>query len=168
MLSVSSVVQILTVSIASFFIIHAILARLWRNRSGQVVALIAVVTACIPTFVLVLVSVRPCPGAFIAWVYLFLAHASLGYTYFHFFNTSETARRIRLLHEIDFSGGVTAEKITELYRTENILLLRLHRLVHLGQLRYSDGLYTISSDTLYIAARITEAWQQLLGFKKRG
>jgi hypothetical protein len=163
-----SVILILAVSVMSFFIVHAILARLWHNRAGQVVALTAVVVTFIPTLVVALVCIRPVTGVLSFWAYLILVYTTLGYTYFHFFNTSETARRIRLIHEIDLAGGLTKEQIKTLYRTEDILLLRLQRLVRLGQLRYVDGLYSISNDTLYIAARITEAWQQLLGFKKRG
>lgn len=166
MLAAPSVIILLTISTISFFVIHAILGRCMRNHSGQIVALLSVVAGYIPLSVFALICIRQEGGSVIAWVYLLVAHTSLGYIYFHFYNTSETARRIRLLHEIGLAGGLTAEKIAELYSTEDILNLRLQRLVQLGQLHYVNGRYSIKNNTLYIAARIMEKWQHLLGVKK--
>lgn len=166
MLAAPAVIIILTISIISVFVVHAILGRCLRKHSGQIVALLSVVAGYIPLSVLAVICIRQGAGVVMVWVYLLLAHTLLGYTYFHFYNTSETARRIRLLHEIDLAGGVTADKITELYRTEDILELRLQRLVQLGQLHYVNGRYLIKNNTLYVAARIMEEWQRLLGFRR--
>lgn len=153
-------------SLVSVLLIHALLARVWRCRSGQVVALVSVAAGYLPMLLVTSLCMLRADGEAVAWIYLFLAYSSLGYTYFHFYNTSETARRIRLLHEIDRGDGLTAEEIFRLYRTEDIVGLRLRRLVHLGQLDCVNGVYKIKSNILYAAACIMEKWQALLGLRQ--
>lgn len=167
MLKAESAIFILATSLVSVLLIHALLARLLRCHSGQIVALFSVVVGFFPMLLVASCFVQRANGEAVAWMYLLLAYSSLGYTYFHFYNTSETARRIRLLHELDRGDGLTAEEISRLYRTEEIIELRLRRLVHLGQLDCVNGVYKIKSNVLYAAACIMEKWQVLLGLRQR-
>lgn len=166
MLTVHAAIEILLLSFVSMAFIHALFARLLLNSSGQVVCLLSVAAGAVPMALFTFLYIRAGSGTSVAWSYIILAYISLGYTYFHFFNTSETARRIRLLHEIDTAGTFTARNVAALYSTGDIITLRLQRLVNLGQLKCRGSSYSLHGRTLYYAALVVEQWRRLLGFRR--
>jgi hypothetical protein len=149
---------------------HMILARTSRGGSPQGIAAGAGILGAIPTAISIewLVPRRPLPwwpspteAAYSAIVYLCLA-----YSYFHLFNMTETARRIRILREIDEGKALTEEAIAALYDRRKVLELRLGRLLSTGQIAEVNGRVVIAGRLLFRAALIVEAWRRLLGFDR--
>ncbi len=145
--------------------VHAASSRIWTRTAPQIVAAGTVVAG----FLIVIsssVTVLAGHGRHFDWiaaVYACTVEGAICYTYFHFFNMSETARRIRLLHEIYAAGSLTRNDINEVYKSSDVIHLRLVRLVAMGQLKYADGHYALHGRTLYFAARAVFAWRKLLG-----
>lgn len=61
------------------------------------------------------------------------------YVGFHLDNMAETARRIRILREVDAAGGLTRESILAAYPPREVFDLRIRRLIHAGQCVERDG-----------------------------
>lgn len=79
----------------------------------------------------------------------------LSYCYFHFINMGETARRIRLLRELDQAPlGLTKEEILCRYNAEEIINRRMSRLMNNGQIKLCDGRYYIGSPVMLLISRI--------------
>ena len=96
---------------------------------------------------------------------VYLGTVSLGfcYSFFHLFNMSETARRIRMLRRIYLSGGSVAIKSLEQeYSVEHIVKIRIQRLMDTGILtKSSDGSIQVSKGALYYATQIIRFWRWL-------
>ncbi len=162
-------ILLLTVSPLIILIVHMIITRTMKSYSRQMVAVYAVLIGYVPMTVLLWRHIFY-PQGFSSdnWstaAYCFIVYSAIGYTYFHFFNTSETARRVRLLYEIYRAGELSSEEISNLYKTSDIINLRLRRLVDMKQLSLQNGYYTINGRMLHYAAMIMLLWQKLLGFK---
>lgn len=145
---------------------HMVLSRLLRgSRPPQSVAVKALLLAYVPMGALLwyfsLQTMQD--GLLYAAVFCAFVYSSIAYTYFHFFNMSETARRIRILFEIHSAGSLPGVKITELYSTEGIVQMRLKRLVETNQLKLTDGMYSVDNRVLYAAAQFIAFWRRLLG-----
>jgi hypothetical protein len=143
------------------------LARLYRKRPVQQVAIFAIVLAFLCTTAILAVFVwqnlRLFNDVIASVAYSMIVYWGFATFYFHLFNTSETARRIKLLYEIDKAGSLSETKITDMYSTNDIVRLRLKRLVDTNQLRLRDGNYSIDNRLLYFAALIVAFWQRVLG-----
>ena len=154
--------------------VHALAARLNGLKrspySNQAVCILSVFVALPPLLLLLSLfglfglgngSILP------AALYSAVVYLALGYTYFHFFNMSETARRIRLLYEIG-SGSftVTDDSVAGPEPVRRSLTTRLERLEGLGQIEQSgggDGRYLLKGRTMLFGARIVRLWGLLLG-----
>lgn len=104
-------------------------------------------------------------GSVVSLLYSFIVLNSLSYSYFHFFNMSETARRIRLLTELKQRKSISPESIAEGYKGDAMISKRLDRLVSLGQIRLDDGKYHLSGRTLWVGAVLVRIWRTLLNIK---
>lgn len=83
-----------------------------------------------------------------------LCYGALGYSYFHFGNLGETARRVRIVRELAASpDGLTLEEIIRRYDAREIFDRRLRRLTGTGQIVLRDGRYFIASPVLAAMAR---------------
>jgi len=163
--------RVLALSVLSpliVLVIHMAAARVSRNPSRQKVALGSIIFGYVPLLLLLYVPVcGAMPGvseALRAGAYCLIVYSCLAYTYFHFFNMSETSRRIRILHEIYAKGLLPVDNIPVLYKTSDVVHLRFKRLVEMGQLKYEGGLYSIDGRILYIAAVVVSSWRTLLRF----
>ncbi len=96
--------------------------------------------------------------------YFIAVYSCIAYAYFHVFNMSETARRVRILHEIDKAGALSAEHIIAVYGTTDILSVRLERLISLGEMKKVDGRYYLTGKILHLAASLVMLWRSILGF----
>ncbi len=68
----------------------------------------------------------------------------LSYSYFHFLNLGETARRIRILRELyDSKEGLSYGELLERYNANMIIEVRLKRLIDSGQIELKNGRYFI-------------------------
>lgn len=102
---------------------------------------------------------------FVTGLYAFIIYHALAYTYFHSFNMGETARRIKILYEINHAGILSKEALSINYGASEILSVRLKRLVDMKQLGRNGYYYVLTGRLLYFAALIVLAWSRLLGFR---
>jgi len=92
-----------------------------------------------------------------------IIYVSLGYTYFHFINMGETARRIRILRELyESKDGLTAAEICQRYQAREVIEKRIDRLVDNRQIIERDGKYYIGSRIALFAAQVTKRMKQFL------
>ncbi len=89
------------------------------------------------------------PGFYLVTVYLLM-----GYVYFHVFNMSETARRIRILAHSHRAGAVVKEEMIQSYTAEGMVDLRVKRLSALGEIVLRDGRYRPGRMRLLPAAQL--------------
>lgn len=85
-----------------------------------------------------------------------LAYLSLVYCYFlGFFNVGESARRVRLLIELESAGtrGLTLQEILSAYNADMIVTARLARLVASGQILERDGQYYMGKPLMLAVAK---------------
>lgn len=95
-----------------------------------------------------------------------LVYVCLAYSYFHVFNMSETARRIRILAELYLAGPLSGREISRLYSGEGLLEARLDRLVATRLLELRDGRYVRVARPFYAAAWVIRGWRAVLGFDR--
>lgn len=82
-------------------------------------------------------------------------YCMLSYGYFHFVNLSESARRIRLLREMEEARlGLTEAQILGRYNAAEIVNRRLGRLLSTGQIKEQGGRLFIANPVMLISARI--------------
>lgn len=110
-------------------------------------------------------SIYTLEGSAVSLLYSFIVLNSLSYSYFHFFNMSETARRIRLLTELKQRKSISSESIFDGYKGDAMISKRLDRLVSLGQIRLDNGKYHLSGRTLWVGAVLVRIWRFLLNIK---
>jgi len=97
--------------------------------------------------------------------FAFLVFNGIAYAYFHFFNMSETARRIRILLQIRRAGpsGLRIRELERQYSQKDMIEARLDRLVRMNQLSLApDGRYRVAGNTLLWAGRIMGLWRRLV------
>jgi len=99
-----------------------------------------------------------------AVIYGLLVYNALAYSYFHIFNMSETARRIRILYEIYNAKQLKISDIESSYSVDDMLLNRLERLLSMRQIKLFHDRYLLDSRLLYYTARIVAWWGCVLGF----
>lgn len=151
--------------------VHAVLARTCKLTPPQSTAVRAIAAGCAPVGVVLYFSVfRDLMEGeiLLAVVYCSIVYISFGYSYFHLFNMSETARRIRILYEIGIAGGLSCHEIGRRYRSSDIIALRLDRLSATGKLTFREGHYYVNSKLLYCAAVLINVWRKILGFAELG
>ncbi|TAM45947.1 MAG: hypothetical protein EPN55_06950 [Gammaproteobacteria bacterium] len=92
----------------------------------------------------------------------------IAYSYFHFFNMSETARRIRMLIQIQQNGGeMRRENLIGAYTPENMVQARLERLAQMHQVsRSDDGRYRVASRFLITVAYMMEWVKRVLNLRR--
>lgn len=101
--------------------------------------------------------------------YILIIFNGLTYMYFHFYNMSETARRIRLLVLIHTNSEVAnVDSLNSSYDVTSMVSLRLQRLQAMGQISQSEGKYFIKARLLLIGALALNFWRKLLRIKHSG
>ena len=83
--------------------------------------------------------------------------------YFHFYNMSETARRIRVLILVKQGKLAALKDLSSGYTPEAQVAERLERLSHMGQIKEENGRYRIQGKLLLNAALLIEFYKRLLG-----
>ncbi|MCR4287058.1 MAG: hypothetical protein NUW09_03490 [Deltaproteobacteria bacterium] len=151
--------------------LHAVVSRLAERRvvapSAQLVCMAGVALCNIPVAVItVLLALTGVDGPIefvLAFFYSLMVFNLLGYSYFHVFNMSETARRIRLLTELAASGPIRKEELSSIYSEQSMFDVRIVRLKSLGQLKEINGRYVLGQRPLYFAACAVNLWARVLG-----
>ena len=107
---------ILVLSPVTIFILHIALSRLWSRQPRQTVALLSALGGAAPMGALLYwLVLRALPAPRGAAFYSAVVYGAIAYSYFHLFNMSETARRLRILNEIENAGSLTKKEINALY-----------------------------------------------------
>ncbi|OGH99367.1 MAG: hypothetical protein A2039_05610 [Candidatus Melainabacteria bacterium GWA2_34_9] len=105
--------------------------------------------------------------SFSAAAYAFLVYNSLGYAYFHFFNMSETARRIKILLEIKKNKILKIENLTQDYKSDFMVKTRLQRLIELNQIKKINEKYFIKGKILLFATLMIRFLKKTLNLENK-
>ncbi|HNR86841.1 MAG TPA: hypothetical protein PKM65_00705 [Spirochaetota bacterium] len=97
--------------------------------------------------------------------YAFMTYNGFAYCYFHFFNMSETARRIRILVGVKGGNITVMQDLEKFYDYESTLSVRLKRLEQLSQIKQSGGAYSLDGSLLYRVSGLVVFFRKLLGFE---
>jgi hypothetical protein len=169
--ALAALLAVLAASPLWIFLSHVVLARVFIRTAPQLVAIAAVLAGALPTVLLIGTLAVPGPPALlrmpVAATYAAVVYACIAYSYFHLFNMSETARRIRILRELHAAGSLTAEEISRLYSGADVLETRFDRLLATGQLQVRAGRFVAAGRLLYMAACLVRAWRLVLGLERR-
>ncbi len=95
--------------------------------------------------------------------YVVLLYSCTAYTYFHFFNMSETSRRIRMLNLIVTKKITLISDLNEIFRDEEMIETRIQRLLSLNQIREERGLYFCSGKGFPLVAGFIFFLSRLFG-----
>jgi hypothetical protein len=164
------ILLILVVAPLQIFIIHMAASRCLRQIPPQLMVVGCALIGQIPIglilwFFVFLRYPMSLIEVVITSFYAFIVYNALAYTYFHLFNMSETARRIKILYEINRAGSLSKEAIPRNYGISEMLSVRLKRLIAMKQLRCKGNRYVLAGRILYFAAWIVLFWSRLLGFR---
>lgn len=156
---------------------HIILSRLAlalkSKRQPQFICLRAVLFANVPFAALLWMiflnanDAGTAPGVITylpSFIYAFIVFNLIGYTYFHIYNMSETARRVRILYDIYSKGHLTRPDIGNIYNKGDMVAVRIERLLGLGQIKEVGGAYYLDGRLLFYAAVVLAFWSRLIGF----
>jgi hypothetical protein len=169
--SLAALLAVLLASPLWILLSHVVLARVLPKLAPQVVAIGAGLAGALPTaFLLAILASLP-PSALlrmpVATTYVAVVYTCLAYAYFHLFNMSETARRIRILRELHAAGSLTAEEISRLYSGAAVIEVRFDRLLATRQLEARAGRFVRAGCLLYLAACLFRVWRLVLGLERR-
>lgn len=148
---------------------HILFSRMSPGKPPQAVAIRTLVFSYIPMALICWYGILSSPSLTgqeraCGFIYAAVVYSCLAYAYFHVYNMSETARRVRIMHEIFKAGGLSRESIIAIYGTPDILKVRLDRLVHLKELELVEGRYVLKGKILHLAAVVVMVWRAVLGF----
>jgi len=104
-------------------------------------------------------------GTFSSLIYGFIVYNCIGYSYFHFFNMSETARRIKILIEIYKNKHLSIKSLENQYKSDSMISIRLERLIGLGQIEEKDNKYILKGKILLIFVKLMYFGRRILGLK---
>lgn len=94
--------------------------------------------------------------------YMLLVYSGFSCSYFHIFNMSETARRIKILSDLFTVGSLGLETTLAPLTAKEQLLLRLERLLALGQIKKEGDRYLLKGRTFWFAAVILMRFRRVL------
>ena len=97
-------------------------------------------------------------------LYLLLVYNSLACGYCHIFNMGETARRIKILHELRLAGCLKYTDLKNRYGIKNIIDARIERLVAMKQISEHRGYFFLKSNLFYQISIIVLRWGFLLKY----
>lgn len=161
------ILEILLASPLILMIIHIAVVRLIAafkiNFSLQLSLILTELVLNIP----LLVIINQIDHAISTKIFAFIVYNALGYSYFHFFNMSETARRIRILLEVHTGKTQSGEEFEKEYNSKFMLEKRLERLVGLGQIKaVNTDRYVLKGITLWFAGLVIRFFRVLIGLNK--
>lgn len=102
------------------------------------------------------------PELWPAIVYAVLVYSGFGYSYFHFFNMSETARRIRILTDLFPARSLAIEEVRNRFAPASQIHTRLERLLALGQIKKEGDRYRLRSRIFWSAALMVTKFKTFL------
>lgn len=155
--------MILFIAIGSFpfiFLVHLLYERLWAKRyppssRQKAVARICLWSSLFCTLVAVL------SNGFLDGLYVLITSLGFAHVYFHIFNMSETARRIRILTSAYAAQkeGVPRQCHVE-YTPESMIEERIERLQAMRAVELKEGKFVSRFHPLLIATLIIDRYQR--------
>lgn len=103
--------------------------------------------------------------ALMSWLYAFITYNVLAYCYFHLFNMTETARRLRILRELYYSGGLKEQELPGTYNADDMIRNRIERLLSLGQIKKTGGGYALDRKLFFRISAVMALWAGVLKLK---
>lgn len=161
-------------SMIAVFFIHVMLLRVFRlfrqpftRQRGVIISFFVGIAPVGVAFYLFVTKYRLFNSLEIIWfgLYLLAVYISYSYIYFHVFNMSETARRIRILIQCRSTSAVEVEKLIDKYTCADMVSNRLKRLVNLKELYSRGDKYVLGRSLLLLPARWLYAFRKILRLK---
>lgn len=155
-------------AVFAFHIVSIRVFGLERKLAGQSIVGLSALAGYLPVaLALVSTGVLKEEGWWAA-IYVFISYSALAYSYFHIYNMSETARRIRILRELYPDRVMSALELESGYNAIGMLENRLERLVSTGQADERGDRYVLKGRLIRYAAKAVAWWAGVLGlpFKK--
>jgi hypothetical protein len=160
-------------SLVALVLVHALICRYGASQRSAVSPQLALVGLALVFNAPVLSGVwliawlegRATTETLYMLLFAFMVFNGVAYAYFHFFNMSETARRIRMLLQIRQTGpsGLRIRELEREYSPREMIETRLDRLMKMHQLVLNaDGRYRLSGRVLLWAGRIMAGWRHLV------
>jgi hypothetical protein len=158
-------IAVLLLSPMGLVLFHAVAVRLVKMASHQKLVMLSVVLFNLPLLAVLWWRFSDKLDAATV-IYALLVYHAFGYCYFHFFNLSETARRVKIVIGVHKGNVRNTEDLQEHYDYHNTIAVRLQRLEALGEISSSaDGVYRLRRRILYTASLLINAIRSLLGFQ---
>ena len=132
-------------------IAHAIFSRALRAWPRQLVAVLAPAGPALG-------MIYALGDTFGSKLFVAFCCAALAHVYFHVFNMSETARRIRILVSIKEEGRMPMD----VDAAKNAIQIRLARLRDLRQVKHQESKYASTPGVLTYVAVVMDAYERLL------
>lgn len=96
-----------------------------------------------------------------------LTYFCFGYCYFHFINMGETARRVRILTELnEIRDGLTMDEVLGRYDSSVIIDKRLARLINNGQVLFKNNRYYANSSPMVFIAKVIDSMKLVIMGKR--
>jgi len=125
-----------------------------RRQKGAIAAILAGYFPALGGFTVWIINCQEEDSLLMTLGVLLLVYSSFAYAYFHLFNMSETARRIHILSQGGENGFLGKEGVEKNYTGEQMVQIRLERLVALRELTLQQNLYYPGRMLLLLPARI--------------
>jgi len=152
----------------ALFLIHCFVPKSQMTsgkRQGNLITIIVTLDGAVLMIWLAvsLFNGEPWPLFFPPLLYVLAVFNSAAYSYFHLFNMSETARRIRILRDISARSGLSTSDLAHNYSPRGMLEARIDRLMDLGEIEIdSDGRIRLKKRRLILAAYIFSGLRKIL------
>lgn len=161
--------------VVAFGLAHVLLSRRAVGRrpvspQASLVRLILLLNAPVLTGAVVIAWFEARPPLETASMLVFcgIVYNGIAYAYFHVFNMSETARRIRILLHVLTHENANAEGLRDNYSPRDMVGARLDRLEQMRQIaRGPDGRFRVAGRLLLSVARAIRAWRLMLRLGRR-
>ena len=168
----TNIIGIIALLISSpflLFIVHIISIKIIKSIkieiSMQKVVVYCLLFINIPVIIIYIIVNRG--FNIIDTLYVLLVYNSFAYFYFHFFNMSETARRIKILIGIKNKKINSVDDLSTVYHFDKSLEIRLKRLIQLNQLEKNTEGYILKKKLLFRVSYLIWFFRILLGFENK-
>ncbi len=157
--------------LSPFFLLllHSLVIRIsllqGNEISRQKILMYCIISLNLPVLFLSLLILGSGYKNIFDYLYVLLTFNSFAYIYFHFFNMSETSRRIKILVSIKKGKIKNAQGIQKYYDYSKSISTRLKRLEKMSQIESLDNnSYRLKGKLLYTVSCIVFFFRILLGF----
>lgn len=157
--------------LSPFFLLllHSLVIRVLlitgNEISRQKMLLYCIIFFNLPVLFLSLLILGDGYGNILNYFYILLTFNSFAYIYFHFFNMSETSRRIKILVGIRKKKIRSIKDMQRYYNYGESVSIRLKRLEKMSQIESLDNnAYKLRGRLLYVVSYIVLFFRMLLGF----